>query len=141
MRKLLISAAILSAIAGAAPAAAQWRDYNRGQGYSQHQGRGLEQQLIQIRQRIDVMYQRRLISVNEARALSQRAENLQRRLYDAQRNGISPREHAELRERIFELRARLQRERFEGREQRWDDRRDRWNDRDDRWDDRRDRRW
>jgi hypothetical protein len=122
MRKIILSAILLSSAFAAAPAAAQYRDYDHGYGYNQFQGRGLEQQLIQIRQRIDAMYQRRLISPGEARSLSQRADNLQRRVYHASRNGISPREHAELRERIFELRERLQRERFEGRAQRrdWD---------------------
>ena len=131
MRKIILSAVLLSSAFAAAPAAAQYRDYNRGYAYGQNEGRGLQQQLVQIRQRIDAMYQRRLLSANEARSLSQRADSLQRRLYEASRNGISPREHAELRERIYELRERLQRERFEGREQR----------RDDRWDDRRDRRF
>ena len=124
MRKIILSALLLSSAFAAAPAAAQYRDYNRGYGYGYNhfEGRGLEQQLAQIRQRIDAMYQRRLISPNEARNLSQRADNLERRVYHASRNGISPREHAELRERIFELRERLQRERFEGRAQRrdWD---------------------
>ena len=136
MRKIILSAVLLSGAFAAAPAAAQYRDYNRGYAYGHNQSRGLEQQLMQIRQRIDSMYQRRLISPNEARNLSERAENLQRRLYDASRNGISPREHANLRHRIQELRQRLQSERFEGRQQRRDDRYGRY-DRDDRYD----RRW
>jgi hypothetical protein len=136
MRKIILSAVLLSSAFAAAPAAAQYRDYNRGYAYGHNQSRGLEQQLMQIRQRIDSMYQRRLISPNEARNLSERAENLQRRLYDASRNGISPREHANLRHRVLELRERLQRERFEGRQQRRDDRYGRY-DRDDRYD----RRW
>ena len=136
MRKIILSAVLLSSAFAAAPAAAQYRDYNRGYAYGQNQSRGLEQQLMQIRQRIDSMYQRRLISPNEARNLSERAENLQRRLYDASRNGISPREHANLRHRVLELRERLQRERFEGRQQRRDHRYGRY-DRDDRYD----RRW
>ena len=126
MRKFILSAVLLSSAFAAAPAAAQYRDYNRdydrGYAYGHNQTRALDRQLMQIRQRIDSMYQRRLISPNEARNLSERAENLQRRLYDASRNGISPREHANLRYRIQELRQRLQRERFEGREQRRDDR-------------------
>ena len=125
MRKIILSAVLLSSAFAAAPAAAQYRDHSRGYAFGQNEGRGLQQQLAQIRQRIDSMYQRRLISGSEARSLSQRADSLQRRLFDASRNGLSPREHAELRERMFELRERLQRERFEGREQRRDDRRDR----------------
>ena len=115
MRKIILSALLLSSAFAAAPASAQWRDYSRGYGYSQNYGRGLERQLMQIRQRIDAMYQRRLISPNEARNLSRRAENLERRLYSSSRNGISPREHADLRERVYELRARLHSERLEGR--------------------------
>jgi septal ring factor EnvC (AmiA/AmiB activator) len=125
MRKLIISAALLSAFAVSAPATAQrWDD--RNQGYGQNQSRGFEQQLHQLRQRIDNMYQRRLLSNNEARKLQGRVNDLRNRLYDYSRGGLSYRERDDLQRRIHDLRERLRDERHEGREQRRDDRRDRW---------------
>jgi chromosome segregation ATPase len=123
MRKLLISAALLSAFAVSAPASAQrWDD----RGYSQNQTRGFEQQLQQLRQRIDQMYQRRLLSNNEARKLQGRVNDIRERLYDYSRNGLTYRERDNIQHRIHELRDRIQNERREGRDQRRDDRRDRW---------------
>ena len=125
MRKLLVSAAFVSAVAFAAPASAQrWDD--RGQGYSQGQTRGFEQQLQQLRQRVDQMYQRRLLSNNEARNLQSRIGDVRQRLYSYSSNGLSYRERDDLQRRIHNVRERLQNERHEGREQRRDDRRDRW---------------
>jgi septal ring factor EnvC (AmiA/AmiB activator) len=125
MRKLLISAALLSAVAVAAPASAQrWDD--RGRGYGQNQTQGFDQQLQQLRQRIDQMYQRRLLSNNEARKLQGRVNDLRSRLYDYSRNGLTYRERDDIQRRIYDLRQRIQSERHEGREQRRDDRRDRW---------------
>jgi chromosome segregation ATPase len=123
MRKLLISAALLSAFAVSAPASAQrWNDH--GQGYSHGQTRGFDQQLQQLRQRIDQMYQRRLLSNNEARKLQGRVNDIRERLYDYSRNGFTYRERDSIQHRIHELRERIQNERREGRDQRRDDRRD-----------------
>lgn len=140
MRKFLISAALISATAMTAPAVAQ--DWNRGgYGYNQRGGQGIQNQVRQLHQRIDNMYQRRLISLRERHNLHQRAEGINQRLYSYARNGLNQREHRDLQNRIQNLRQRLQHERFEDREQRrddrWEDRRDR---RDDRWDRRDDRR-
>ena len=121
MRKLLISAALVAAVALSAPASAQrWGD--RSHGYSQGQTRGFEQQLHQLRQRIDHMYQRRLLSNNEARNLQSRIGDVRHRLYSYSRNGLSYRERDDIQRRIHNVRERLQRERFEGREQRRDHR-------------------
>lgn len=143
MRKFLISVALVSATAMTAPAAAQnWGNSGYGYGYNQRGGQGIQQQVQQLHQRIGAMQQRRLISNREARSLHESAENINRRLYDYARNGLSQREHHDLQNRIQNLRQRLQRERFEGRDERrddrWDDRRDR---REDRRDDRRRDRW
>ena len=129
MRKFLISAALVSAAAVATPAAAQWGYPNtqRSSGYNQGSAQGIQNQVRQLHQQIDRMYQRRLISTNERGNLHERAENINRRLYDYSRNGLSQREYFDLQNRIQNLRQRIQRERFEGREDR----------RDDRWDDRR----
>jgi hypothetical protein len=131
MRKIILTAVLLSSAFAAAPAAAQYRDYDRGYGYgygyNQNHGRGIEQQLRQLSHRIDNMYQRRLLSGNEARRLQNDVQNVQRRLYDYARNGLSPREHQDLQYRIHDLRQRIQDERREGRWERRDDRRDhRW---------------
>jgi hypothetical protein len=144
MRNLLISAALVSAAAVAAPAAAQWSYPNAHNefGYNRGAAQGIQNQVRQLHQRIDRMYQRRLISNGERRDLHQRAENINRRLFDYSRNGLSQREYFDLQNRIENFRQRLQRERFEGRDERrddrWDDRRDRRDDRRrdrDRWDD------
>ena len=129
MRKFLISAMLLSTVAAAAPAAAQ---YNRGYG---HQGQNIERQLDQIERRIDMLRDRRLISNNEAFRLSRQAEQIDR-LHDRyRRNGLTQREHWDLQNRIQNLRQHLRAERREGRDDRRDDRWDDRRDRDDRWDD------
>ena len=121
MRKFLISAALLSAAAVTAPAAAQYRDYDRGSDYGG--GQGIERQLDQITDRIRRAEDRDRISRSEANRLLRQAEQIDR-LYDRyRRNGINQREHYDLQNRIQNLRQRLQ---FERREDRWDDRRDRW---------------
>lgn len=129
MRKFLISAMLLSTVAAATPAAAQ---YNRGYG---HQGQNIERQLDQIERRIDMLRDRRLISNNEAFRLSRQAEQIDR-LHDRyRRNGLTQREHWDLQNRIQNLRQHLRAERREGRDDRRDDRWDDRRDRDDRWDD------
>jgi hypothetical protein len=128
MRKIIMSAVLLSSAFAVAPAAAQYRDYNRGYGYNQNYGHGIEQQLGQLSQRVDNMYQRRLISSNEANRLQREVQNIQRRLYDYARNGLSQREHQDIQYRVHNLRERIQQERYEGRRERREDRRDdrRW---------------
>lgn len=125
MRRIILTAVLLSSAFAAAPAAAQYRDYNRGygNGYNQNHGRGIEQQLRQLSQRVDAMYQRRLLSDREASRLQGNVRDIERRFYDYARNGLSPREHQDLQYRIHNLRERLQRERWEGRQERRDDRR------------------
>jgi hypothetical protein len=125
MRKIILTAVLLSSAFAAAPAAAQYRDYDRGYGYgyNQNHGRGIEQQLRQLSQRVDAMYQRRLLSDREASRLQGNVRDIERRFYDYARNGLSPREHQDLQYRIHNLRERLQRERWEGRQERRDDRR------------------
>ena len=136
MRKFLISVALISATAMTAPAVAQnWGQ--SGIGFNQRGTQDIQARIQQLHQRIDRMYQRRLLSNNERRSLHERAEKINRRLFEYARNGLSQREHRDLQERIQELRQRIESERFEGRDQRSDDR---WDRRDDRRDDRRGRR-
>lgn len=142
MRNILISAALISAAALSVPAAAQFQGFGRGDfGYNHGAVQSIQVQVRQAHQRIDRMYQRRLISNREMRSLHERAEKIERRLFDYSRNGLSQREYYDLQQRLQELRQRIQSERVEGREDRRDrdwDRRDR-RDRDgrrnrDRWD-------
>src|SRR5688500_20172504 len=79
MRKILISAMLLSTVAISAPAAAQYR----GGGYG-HQGANIERQLDQIERQIDRLRDRRLISREEAFRLERRAEQIDR-LHDRYR--------------------------------------------------------
>lgn len=122
MRKIIISALVLSSVFAAAPAAAQnWG----GQGYSRGQNVAIERQITQLHQRIDNMAQRRLISNREQRSLHNEASGIQNRFYRYARNGLSQREHHDIQSRLQNLRQRIQYERREGREDRRDDRRDR----------------
>lgn len=116
MRKILISAALLGVVASAAPASAQY--YGR---YDNRGGQQIDRQIDQIVERIDRLYQRRLISSNEARRLRDQANDVSRRLDRYSRNGLDQREYQDLQYRIQNLRQRVQEERREGR----DDRRDR----------------
>ena len=125
MRKLLIPALLLASVA--APAAAQHRDYDSGRG----RNAAIGQQIDQIERQIDSLHQRRLISSNEARRLSREASQIEQRHQRYRRDGLSQREHEDLRDRIQDLRQRLRSERQEGREDRRDDRRD--DRRNDRW--------
>ena len=131
MRKFLISAVLVSAAAVAAPASAQYYDYNRGynqgynqgygydegSGYNQGYGRGgnVEQQLDQIQNRIRRAAERGRISRSEANRLFRQADQIDR-LYDRYRyNGLSQREVQDIQYRIQNLRQRLQYERQEDR--------------------------
>jgi len=121
MRKFMISAALLSAAAVTAPAAAQYRDYDRGSDY--RGGQSVERQLEQIEDRIRRAEDRDRISRGEANRLLRQADQIDR-LYDRyRRNGLTRWEHQDLQNRIHNLRQRLQ---FERRDNRYDDRRDRW---------------
>ena len=123
MRNLMISAALLATVAAAAPAAAQYQDYGRGN-YGYNQGQNINQQLRNLSQRIDRAYQRRLVSPREANRLQGEVQQIDR-LYDRyRRNGVSQREHFALQDRIQRVRQQIRWERQEGREDRWDDRRD-----------------
>jgi hypothetical protein len=129
MRKILISAVLLGTLASAAPAAAQYGQ--NGGNYGYNQGQSIDRQLANLSDRVDRLYQRRLISEREARRLSRQIDQTDRLYDDFRRNGLTRREHYEIQNRIQNLRSQIREERQEGR----DDRRD------DRYDDRRDRRY
>ena len=122
MRKFLIPiAAAASTLALAAPASAQtvqwappvyqYNPYNFGNGYNGiNFARSMESRVQRIRQDIRVMHDRRVLSRNEARNLDNQAERLQRRIYRASRNGISPGEARSVETQIFNLQRRVARE-------------------------------
>lgn len=136
MRKLLISTALAAVALSAAPASAQYRDYNR-QGYNQGYGRGgnVEQRIDRLADRIERAYQRRAISANEYRRLRERLSQIDRRYDQYRYNGLSQRELQDIQYRLQNLQQQIREDRQDGR--RYDDRRydDRRYDRDDRWDD------
>lgn len=127
MRKLMISiATAVSALAVAAPASAQFypqpRGYGYGYGYNNHgQVRALQARLDRIQRQIERLDRRDVISEREARRLREDARELERRIYRAGRNGISPNEWQRLEYRIQRLEHKLVRDANDGRryDRRW----------------------
>ena len=119
MRKFLIPiVAAGSALAFAAPASAQWappvynyQPYNYGYGFNNIRfAHSMQSRVQRIRADIRVMQSRRVLSWNEARNLDMQAQNLQRRIFRASRNGIRPGEARSLENQIFNLQRRVARE-------------------------------
>lgn len=116
MRKFLISIALASTVIGAAPAMAQYRgnhdrvEWNRG-GPSRQAINQLLRDLNRAENMIDRSVQRRIISQREAFGLRREANQVERRLNLASRNGISGREFASLRVQVNRLEQRIRMER------------------------------
>lgn len=125
MRKLMISiATAVSALAVAAPASAQFYPQPRGYGYGYNnhgQVRALQARLDRIQRQIERLDRRNVISEREARRLRDDARELERRIYRAGRNGISPNEWQSLEYRIQRLEHKLVRDANDGRryDRRW----------------------
>jgi hypothetical protein len=120
MRKILISAALLSAtaMAAAAPAEAQFR--TPVYGYGQARGGGIERELVDIRQQIRLGFDRGVLSRGEAARLTRDADRIDDRLRRRAWDGLSFREREDLQRRVAELRSRLRFERVDGRrDRRW----------------------
>lgn len=122
MRKFLIPALVLSTVVGVAPAAAGHGGYHGDRGHGQHSGwnRGgpsrqaineLIRDLNRVESRIDRSAQRRIISQREAFSLHREANQIERQLQRAGRNGISGREFGMLRSQVNRLEQRLRMER------------------------------
>jgi Spy/CpxP family protein refolding chaperone len=120
MRKFLIPALVLSTVVGVAPAAANHGGYHSGHGQHGGWNRGgpprqaineLIRDLNRVEVRIDRSAQRRIISPREAFSLQREANQIERRLHRAGRDGISGREFAELRVQVNRLEQRLRIER------------------------------
>ena len=119
MRKFLIPiVAAGSALAFAAPAAAQWappvynyQPYNYGNGWNYHAfANSMQQRVQRVRSDIRALQARRILSWGEARSLEQQASNIQRRIFRASRNGIQPGEARRLESQIRNLEFRVHRE-------------------------------
>ena len=115
---LIPAAAAVSALAGAAPASAQWappvyryQPYNYGYGFN---NRTFAQSMLvrvqRIRNDIRAMDRRNILSRAEARSLDRQAVNVERRIARASRFGIQPREARNLEMQIRNLELRVQRE-------------------------------
>jgi hypothetical protein len=118
-----MSAVLLGTLASAAPAAAQYGDYRGNYGYNQ--GQNFDRQLANLSDRVDRLYQRRLISDRDARRLSRQIDQTDRLYDNFRRNGLSRSEYFEIQNRIQNLRSQIREERQEGRWDRNDDRYDR----------------
>ena len=118
MRKILISALMLSTVVAVAPAAAQYGG-NRDRGHAEWNRGGPSRQaineLLRDLQRAENGIQRslnrRAISQREAFGLRREANQIERQLQRASRNGISGREFASLRVQVNRLEQRLRIER------------------------------
>jgi hypothetical protein len=119
MRKFLIPiVAAGSALAFAAPAAAQWappvynyQPYNYGNGWNYHAfANSMQQRVQRVRSDIRALQARRILSWGEARSLEQQAANIQRHIYQRSRNGIQPNDARVLERQIRNLEFRVQRE-------------------------------
>jgi hypothetical protein len=130
MKTLWIAAAGLSALAAAAPAAAQYypgydqpRGYGQGYGYNDHDQRGLIRSYIiradQLRQRVERLDSRDRISEKEARRLRSAAADLQRRARDYSRDGLSFGERRDLDVRFARVQQQLRIDVRDGKGNRW----------------------
>jgi TolA-binding protein len=119
MRKFLVPIiAAGTALAVAAPAAAQWappvynyQPYDYGRGYNFHRFAGqMEQRVQRVRADIRELRVRHILSWQEARSLEYQAAQIQRRIYNRSRNGLQPMEARGLENQIRNLELRVSRE-------------------------------
>ena len=127
MRKFLIPALMLSTVVAVAPAAAQYGDHRGDRAHSAWNRGGPSRQAInellrdlnRAESRINRAMQRRVISAREAVGLRRQANQIERQLHRASRNGISGREFASLRVQVNRLEQRLRVERRDRDGRRW----------------------
>ncbi|MFL6733411.1 MAG: hypothetical protein ACJ8EY_01805 [Sphingomicrobium sp.] len=124
MRKLLITiASAASALAIAAPASAQYYPQPRGNAYGYNnygQVRSLQVRVDNLQRQIERLDRRNVLSNKEARNLRQDSRDLERRLYQASRNGLRPNERQNIEYRLARLEQKLVRDANDG--HRWSSR-------------------
>ena len=117
MRKILISALMLSTVVAVAPASAQYGQRHRGNvewnrgGPSRQAINELLRDLQRAENGIQRSVNRRVISQREAFGLRRQANSIEHQLQRASRNGITGREFASLRMQVNRLEQRLRVER------------------------------
>lgn len=120
MRKfVLTAAAAVSALAVAAPAAAQWGQapgYGYGNGYNQNYGhvRSLQARVDNVQRHISQLDRRNILSNREARRLMNDANGIEYRLRRSARNGLNYAEARDIQNRIQRLEWSIQREARDG---------------------------
>ena len=119
MRKFLISATLLaSTIAIAAPAAAQYRQPNYGQGYGYNNNyggaRSLQVRLNNIERQINQLDSRNILSEREADRLRREANWLERTIRQSGRNGLNGAERRNLEIRLARLEQNVRRQATDG---------------------------
>ena len=112
MRKVLVSlAAAASALAFAAPAAAQWAPQGQAYGYNNYgQTRALQARIDRVQWQIERLDRRNVLSEREARFLRAESRGVERTLRDRARHGLNPYEARDVESRITRLEYRVQRE-------------------------------
>lgn len=119
MRKILMTALMLSTVVAVAPASAQYGGHRGDRGHVEWNRGGPSRQaineLLRDLQRVENGIQRsvnrRMISQREAIGLRRQANSIERQLQRASRNGINGREFASLRVQVNRLEQRLRIER------------------------------
>ena len=110
MKKIILGMAAISALAVAAPAAAQYQnDGYRNGGYQMGGAASLHGRIGQLQARLDAGVRSGAISRDEARHLDRQIRDLVRLERQFSRDGLSGRERSELQHRINEVRQQLRR--------------------------------
>jgi predicted RNase H-like nuclease (RuvC/YqgF family) len=119
MRKVLISTAVaVSALAFAAPAAAQYhpaRSSGHAYGYNNPgHVRGLQARLDNLQRQIKHLDKRDVLSEREAGSLREQSRQIERQLRYSSRNGLNPKEANSIERRIARLEQRVSYEARDG---------------------------
>jgi hypothetical protein len=112
MRKVLVSAvAAVSALAFAAPAAAQWAtapQYGNAYGYNNYGPvRALQVRVDRVQQQINRLDNRNILSGREANRLRSESRQVEQRLRYSSRYGLNQREYANIDSQIQRLERRV----------------------------------
>ena len=119
MRKFVIAAAMAAtALTAAAPAAAQYYPQPQGNAYGYNnnwgQVRRLQARVDMVQRQIVQLDRRNILSNREAARLRDDSREIERRLHNVARNGLSGNEAYNIERRIQRLEVRMQREARDG---------------------------